>query len=287
MSMKTIIAVILYNKVIDDSLTLKSLCDISNYDYDLVIINNGPVSLEFDGPTYKTLCLRDRNVSYIEHLDNIPLSLIYNDFLRRYIDGYERFIIFDDDSIIPNTFFDDLDKTYNSNIDLQLPIIYEKKTNSIYYPLVNGAVVDKKLNPELSVSDDVFSIGSGLTIYKSLIYKFDMLNLDVFDNRFALYGVDYSLFRRIRIAKKNNIKVGISITSYILHSLSKTESNMSAWRGLERGYDGVLSARYYSKSVFHLLYFVSKSILIELKSNRFRNVVKICFVLFRGKHPKC
>lgn len=53
-----------------------------------------------------------------------------------------------------------------------------------------------------NVNDKIISIGSGLVIYKSLVECFRKDNLKLFDERYALYGVDYSFFRRIQRIKK-------------------------------------------------------------------------------------
>ncbi|MCF8601174.1 hypothetical protein [Klebsiella sp. 2019SCSN059] len=285
--MNSIILIVLYDKNISDSLTLQTICNNTYAQYDIVIINNGPNKINLDDVLFKALDDGRRKINYIEYLDNRPLSVIYNDFLKEYNDSYDRFIIFDDDSIIPNSFFEELDSEYTNDIDLQLPIVLNKNNNEVCYPIINGEIYNSKNMLPSSYADDVFSIGSGLVIYKSLIKKMALIELELFDVRFAFYGVDFSLFRRIRILKSKNIISNIKVTSFISHSLSKKERSLNEWRGLERGYDGVLSARFYSKSIAHCLFFIMKALLIEVKYLRLSNVFRILIVLYKGKHPKC
>ena len=103
--MKISVLVVLYNKIISDSATLRTmlLCnDLCNVD--LTVVNNGPKSI----PQVQEFLSSNESlflgIRYIEHLENKPLSKVYNDF----IDCNSRsdyYVIIDDDSKLESAFF--------------------------------------------------------------------------------------------------------------------------------------------------------------------------------------
>ena len=285
--MKTVITVILYNKEIIDSVTVHSLSQLfTPSDCVLNIISNGPKKVSFDSMVIEKLKDKFVALDFDEYLENKPLSMIYNDSFSKYREC-ERFIFFDDDTIVSEEFLDVLlDDIAGKSYDLKIPRIIEKDIELTCYPLVNDkvytGVIPKNIN-----DDKVFSIGSGLVVYKSLIDKFMCFGFDVFDERFALYGVDFSLFRRLELLKKKGVKFNISICGTLKHSLSSSEESISEWRYKERLIDLILSVKYYSSSKFLFSYMTLKIILKDIIKKRGRNLRLIFDIFHKGEHPRC
>ncbi|EMX4955233.1 hypothetical protein [Raoultella planticola] len=280
--MKTILLVLLYNKSIGYSETLISLNNNDYGDYDLIIYNNGPNLLENE-KLFDQLKIKLNSVELYQDLSNKPLSIIYNNFFRKNI-GYDRFIIFDDDTILPATFFADINRGELLDTDLQLPLIKSKLTGEIFYPASNYKVI----SDEVSFKNDeyILSIGSGLIIYSNLVRLFNKYNLTLFDERFALYGVDFSFFRRIQKLKNKGEVVNIQCKSYLEHSLSRADSSDSQWRQDERFIDTILSILFYSP-FYKVVYSISKISLINIIKFNTRNIKIIMDILVWRKHPRC
>ncbi|HBR2002746.1 glycosyltransferase family 2 protein [Klebsiella pneumoniae] len=282
--MKTIIAVVLYNKQLDESKTLLQLLNIDYQNYDLVIVNNGPAEIKSNCDFMSLLKNKLANVDIGEYLENKPLSHIYNLILKN--KSYDRFIFLDDDSTLDNQFLIKLDAHYKDNVDLQIPLIYEITDNNLYYPLIKAKPTFFEDGEIISARQDILSIGSGLVIYKNLVDKFTKLNLELFDNRYALYGVDFSLFRRMKsMSQREDFK--IQIVSYIQHSLSRNTNEVNPLRYKERLIDSSISIRFYSRNLFTSILRIIKLSLKEIMAFRLKNVVVIFSSYFSGKHPRC
>ncbi|MDM9658858.1 hypothetical protein [Raoultella planticola] len=278
--MKTLITVVLYNKELVESKTLVSICSCKYTDADLVVYNNGPHSVDVDNSIFPRLENKFISVKIVNDVNNKPLSIIYNDAI---INNPEvgRFIFLDDDTILSDLYFNGIS---NTQVDLIVPIIKEK--NTPYYPLINGLPCDKFKTVDLSF-ESFFSIGSGLVIYRSLVNKFCIYNLSLFDERFALYGVDFSFFRRLQNLSNNGENINIIINGMLEHSLSRNEGFISEERHVERLIDVVLSARFYSKSLWGNIYTMMKVIAREIKHLRFHHAFFALKIYLRGKHPRC
>lgn len=284
--MNTLITVILYGKRPIESLTLNKLLDINYDEYELMLVNNGPDLIDFNDSFLELLSSKKIKVSLFNFIENKPLSLIYNQVLNDN-ELFDRFIFFDDDSELDDDFFGTINSAYVNGVDLQLPLILD--SDIAYYPVVDGVVFQGDVSTGfLTKYNELFSIGSGLIIYSNLIKKFKKINMSLFDENFALYGVDYSLFRRISILrKKYKEDIKISICSKINHSLSRTDSRFSSSRHRERLIDIVLTERHYSKvAVKSIIKLISLS-LIELLKFRFSNIYLIVSTYLRGHHPRC
>ena len=238
--MNTIIFVIIYNKKVEESKTILSLLKMECENYDLKIINNGPELVDVNY-VENELCNKKTNVTLEQYLENKPLSILYNKLLKESY-SYDRFIFFDDDTLIPECFFGDINSSFYNGLDLQLPKIISDLDKTIYYPLVNDVVISSNAEKiKLKHDDSIFSIGSGLIIYKSLLEKFNVNNKKLFDERFAFYGVDVSLFKRINLLKKTGTSFNIQLCSEIYHDLSRVNSKNNFFRERESMYDSILS----------------------------------------------
>ncbi|HHJ4609587.1 glycosyltransferase family 2 protein [Raoultella ornithinolytica] len=279
--MKIIVTVIVFNKKVIDSATLSTLCKFPT-NFKLVIINNGPDIIKLDN--YE---LRDNinSIDLINCIENRPLSFLYNSVFSNYSEA-DCFIFFDDDTIVPENYFIFNDGD-DEKFDLMIPMIIDVVTNKIRYPVVNGEIVNTEENKIFAEKDSYISIGSGLVIFNKLVSKINKRYGNVFDERFALYGVDYSLFRRIDGLKKEGIPIRCKLKGNIRHDLSGSQKNIPKWRYQERLIDNVLTCKYYSNSAARRILKLSKIFCVEFLKFNFSNMSIICSVYFKGHHPRC
>ena len=288
MSVKSALLVVMYGKVKLNSQTFISLCNIAastlNGNEHIYIFNNGPQLLN-DNEGINRLQTIFEVISISQDIHNRPLSVIYNEFLS--INGYDRYIIFDDDTQIPSEFFSQINESYNMDrsVELQLPKVISDTSNTQRYPKYDNIIVNEVKYID---GDKLLSIGSGLIIYKTLIDKFRKYNLSPFDERFALYGVDYSLFNRIKlIEKKYNEKFRILVSSSITHSFSAANTKFELWRKKERMIDHLLTIKYYGGSRVLRLMKLTKFTLANFRFIRYSIFIDLMKVFIKGYHPRC
>ncbi|UFT95770.1 hypothetical protein [Pectobacterium carotovorum] len=277
--MKTNVLVVLYSKECDDSTTLNSLINLSNVNTTLTVFNNGPLAIKKDSVFLNKLKKNFSDLVFIEDLNNKPLSCIYNDFLKNSL--YSRYVIFDDDTIVP---MDYLSYVNNNDVDIRIPII-KSKAGKIVYPKKRGGVLDEE-----GIYDDndfIYTVGSGLVIYKTLINKFFYYNNDLFDERYALYGVDVSLFRRINLIKNKGCHIKIQIANIISHSMSNLEEKPSEFRRVERLIDNVITLRSYPESFSSSFFFFIRMLFKRFLLFRYKEVFIMFKILMSGVHPRC
>ncbi|MCC3733303.1 glycosyltransferase family 2 protein [Rouxiella badensis] len=276
--MSSLLLIVLYNKKIEASQTLATLLD-SNYQGEIFIFNNGPNSVSLDEPLLSSLESKFAKVHFEQDITNRPLSVMYNDILS--LPEYDVFYLFDDDTSIPSDFFE----TPFTDSDLGLPIIRDVSNNQAFYPAVNDCIALEQ--GPLHNNDDVISIGSGLIISRSLLDKFCRHKLKPFDERFSLYGVDFSLFRRIRNLKSSGEVIKISIKGELSHSLSRVGGKKSKARELERIIDRVLCKIHYSNRLPILTYgHLACMVLISLLKFDFKTARVIIMVIRDKCHPR-
>lgn len=278
--MKKITLVILYNKKISESTTLRSLL-LTKYYGELVIFNNGPIEISSNCSIFHELEHLCSSVILEQDVSNRPLSMVYNQFLSRA--GYNNYFIFDDDTCIPPDFFSSKE---NKVCDLSLPVIISDRTNDIFYPIINSKPYNFS-DSDISDKDDFISIGSGLMINDSLIDIFKENEMQLFDERFALYGVDYSLFRRISILKKIDVPIKIDVSGCLVHSLSSEDEKISKFRQRERLIDVMLTKLHYSerKGISKFLS-LGKTLLKNFLAVGIHNGMTILLVLIYKEHPR-
>jgi len=274
------ILVVLYNRELKQSTTLQSLLKYNFSDCSLTIINNGPKAFDEDVVFINLLRSKFPLLNIETHLENMPLSIAYNSFFVTN-KGSCKFILLDDDTVLTDLFASKINES-NWQSDLELPKIISTLDNSIHYPYIDlkPVLIDCILPP-----DRTLSIGSGMIINKSLIEKFENHGLELFDSHYALYGVDFSLFRRIRMLHANGEQFIIETSSGISHSLSKIEGDTSLFRVRERLYDKVVSAKNYPsiKQLTPMFRTFIKYILLL----KFSFVFLMIKTYWTGYHPRC
>lgn len=279
MTEKIIFLIVLYNKNIDESTTVKTLLDSSSVlDVKIIIHNNGPDDITLPLSVFNAFRKKGADIELVNCTQNKPLSILYNEFVF-FNSDYDKYILFDDDSVITNAF---VEQIYSTDYDLLLPKITSIKDRQTYYPIIDEVVItDDKFLPVKRV----FSIGSGLIFTRVFLDKFSKHSLKPFDESFALYGVDFSLFRRMSRLESKGEKFKIKSAGQILHSLSRTEGKETKFRREERLIDFSLTTRHYPSFV-QIYRFFKKSIK-EILCLRVRNLYVMYESFFHGSHPRC
>ncbi|MCG8706884.1 glycosyl transferase [Brenneria sp. 4F2] len=273
-----VILVVLYNKKIEDSTTIRTLCENNLNKTTLIIHNNGPHAVDFPDSISRKIKEKFDDVIFLNTTENKPLSFLYNDTIDKY-DSTEKFVFFDDDSQVTDSFVRAL---YADDYDIEMPRIISLSDNLIYYPQANGKVVqeDDELDPF-----NLFSIGSGLIIHRRLIDKFRKNRIKLFDEHYALYGVDFSLFRNIYALHKSGEVFNLKTSSFLYHSLSRTEGKDPPFRKLERLIDFALTVRWYPSLKLYFIFFAK--CIRAIFFLRWNEASVIISTYIRGNHPRC
>lgn len=285
--MKTSILVLIYNKEMEHSQTLLSLLECCFIDSELLIFNNGPRDIAEDNLILERLRSRFSKVSFGKCLENAPLSNLYNEYIEK--NNSHRYILLDDDTILNKQYFDSIDKVKAlGEVDIQLPGIYSSSdvNSSLCYPLIDYKPVPLSVGSAIPQERVVFSIGSGIVIYSNLVEIFREKNLQLFDQRFALYGVDFSFFHRINILKKAGYKISMQLISPLHHSRSLSKNRIESWRRDEKMIDSILSIKFYSKSKVRMIYHLMKFLIDNFNNLTFRRIFLLIDVFIKGRHPR-
>lgn len=271
-NLQLLCVVILYDCSPEDSKTFQCLTrclnESNNEGVRILLWNNGPVC-------QKTLSLGD-NVDYYESLDNIALSKIYNTAINDY--DADKYLFLDQDSSFTPDFLSDVVST---NAELLLPVIVS--CSEALYPI--DTLSKSTLNKGQETSNhghSLYSIGSGLCLSKALIDLFHLQYESVFDERFVLYGVDTTFFKRIKCLPNFSVK----ILGELNHSLSRIEEKDSIplFRKVERGYDIGLQLRYYYSR--NLLVVFCLKLLNAVVSFEYKVIAALLRGAILGKHPR-
>ncbi|WP_413741261.1 glycosyltransferase family 2 protein [Sodalis sp. RH15] len=274
------ILVVVYNKSLEQSNTLKSMMSFKFKHVNLFVLNNGPCEVKFEKSFESFLNNLFDSVVLCNQIDNMPLSIAYNRFIELYPKS-KKFVILDDDTILTQSFID-LISLEDDDCDLRLPRITSLDSDIVHYPVMDDIAVT--YDCELSISKTI-SIGSGLVISSSLIEKFYKKKLKPFDEHFALYGVDFSFFRRTWRLREQGELFKVYCTSVLYHSLSRVEGDISTNRIRERLYDIALQARHYPSFNHYEIFF--KNLIKYTIIGKFSFVFLILKIYFLGFHPRC
>lgn len=231
------ILVVLYGCEYKDSATLLSLKELKlGSDVKLVIWNNGPTHITVDASIDYFPGVEIRS-----SIENLPLSYIYNCFLQAF--SCDKYVFFDHDSEVSASYISSL---IMGPSDLFLPriVIGDKGFFPICRQTLSPIVSDMKTD-----SYSVSSIMTGICISEQLKAQYIDVYGSVFDERFALYGIDTTFFIRMLMLPK----MDVCVTAEVLHSLSSQDpiESKSEFRLKERAFDTAIHLRHYpSKTVF-------------------------------------
>lgn len=271
------ILVVTYNCSLNRSQTIRSLCT-SKVRFDgvrLCIWNNGPKEITVEAEMLEALREKGFEVTIKQTPWNAPLSWIYNYFIGKY--PSDRYVILDHDSVLSDEY---------------MQYIVEDEEAFVGMPIIkaNGASRFPRVKDHFSIGpytkrDKVRSVGSGLLISQEAIGTIKDSYGDVFDENFALYGVDTSFFSRIC---KLGLAEKLQSIPAIEHSLSRFEvegKEIKEFRQIERSYDFGLMLRHYPTlgRVRKLIKQMYKSLFNKNKVL----IIKALKAFIQGCHERC
>lgn len=271
------ILVVTYNCSIEQSQTIQSFLS-SEVGFDgarLCIWNNGPKEIPTPPSTLAALSDKGFEVTIKQTPWNAPLSWIYNYFIESY--PSHQYVILDHDSTLPEEYLKYV--TENKRVFFGMPAIQAK--GKLLYPRVK-----KQFSSSPYTKDDkVFSITSGLLISQDIVDIIKDSYGNAFDENFALYGVDTSLFNRIH---KLQLVEKLKTIPSIEHSLSNLEiedKETQRFRKVERSYDAGLMLRHYPTS--ERARALTKQIFKCLSSKNKILITKAIKAFIQGRHERC
>lgn len=186
--------VVVYNKNVVDSETIKGLSRIKNFNINVVVFDNS--TLDFNN---KFMC-DSLGIGYLSFEKNLGLSKAYNlslDHLRDKIHNDDILIWFDDDTEITEDYFSSLYVAEQDlSVDVFLPII--KGQNGLIYSPNSACFVKNKL---FTISN-LHSIKKINAINSCLAMRYRLFSNYRYDENLFLDSVDQNFFEDMR-------KVGI------------------------------------------------------------------------------
>jgi len=278
--MRTLFLVVLYGLKPAASATLRSLLAqplaALPADSALLVWNNGPTPLAEAERQALLAAPGWRQVLVEEDLGNPPLSRVYNQALRL---GTERLVIFDQDTVVDERYLQALAQ----EADVLVPLVLG--AGAIRYPHQYKQVVTAEgpLDPQATVT-----ISSGLCLTQGLAGRIAARHGDVFDERFALYGVDVSFFLRVQALAREE-PVELLCAGMLDHSLSELEAETPAqrrFRDIEKFYVALLLRLHYKgASRGKVLRYLGR----QLLGNRlylYGVLPRMLRTILSGRHPR-
>lgn len=194
--------VVIYNKSIKESITLKNLKDIKNHNIVRVVVDNSTLE-----NINEHLC-KEEGYIYLSMHGNVGLSKAYNKVLD-YLKNKEGVVVwFDDDTNITQEYFDKLDVEINNRTDVSIftPII-QGQDNKFWSPNEARFFKNKQLkNSEDTIKNTNFNAINSCTAVRLEIYK----NYR-YDERLFLDQIDHSFFYDMRKKKIKFCKIDVII----------------------------------------------------------------------------
>lgn len=286
--MNLTLLVVTYNSSLYSSQTLKSLMtqNLENINLSVVIWNNGPAFFDDEDISNYIKDCKSLGVSIkiFQDLRNLSLSVIYNKFSSE--DDYEFISIFDQDSIIPFDFFQNILKHHENYLILPIINTSHDKIESRYPCFISGPNKKSVINEGL-VTEKITSITSGISISKKLYEEFISFRGFLFNESLGFYGIDVEFFIILNKIIDVNHKVNIYCVGSITHSLSCDDENerKSSFRMVELFY-------------FQMYYRRKKQMKGELSNlwiylrEIMRGKIKVKYILptalfmYENKHPR-
>ena len=272
----TVFAVIVYGKSIAGSSTMTSLVDkvrdVSSAQ--IVVWNNGPAAWSHDELARQLDYPANSQIDVFETTSNWPLSWIYNRLIQTY--RAQKWVILDDDTQVTDEF---VRFVVHSDAYLSVPVLRGKAG-------IESPQLDGRFSPPPYAADaKVLAAGTGLCISAAAADHVSARFGSVFDEHFALYGVDTSLLHRLRSIGKCN---EIALAPELEHSFSRLEKEgegPSEVRSRERGYELGLRLRHYFS--FYALRRAFSALLFRGTGRSKEKVRPIIYALLTGRHPRC
>ncbi|GAA0482099.1 hypothetical protein [Tatumella punctata] len=275
---KILLLIVIFDKELHQSSTIRSIEKLGvidkKFNFEIIAYNNGPREIECTYPFQDSI-----KFSVVNYLKNKPLSFLYNEILSENTDK-DYFIILDDDTELNKSFFINIDL----RADVMAPII--ESSNKVHYPLINGTIA-KEIGYLPKKNKEILSIGSGLIISNRIVKLMTYNGGKVFDERFSLYGVDISFFKKLNILIESRDDIAVLLHCRISHSLSRTTERKTKWRSRERLIDYILSLNIYQESGLTKIYLITKMVIKKAIQLDFYSIYLIIYLLIKKSHPKC
>ena len=265
------ILVCLYNKDIQTSNTIQSLlrANLQANSKTVIIWDNSTLRLNQDSITF----LNNHFLKFIyKHTpENVALSIIYNSVIDTLVGEYSYLMLCDDDSDIPECFFEILENQINLNpmVNLFLPQIY---SDSILVSPAKDYLIKTKLIKDLQpgylLSGSTTAINSGMVISNRFFE--DGFR---YDENLKFYGTDNYLM--YQYSKNYNHLIVLDVK--ILHSLSFNDSNevnnkIRIFREIKRANKIIYKNQFLKRQIVSLNnLLVAAKLCLKHKSFRFLN----------------
>lgn len=212
------ILICLYNKSIDTSDTIQSLlkANVIKDNLRVIIWDNSPISLKRDSIEF--LKNNFSNFIYKHTPENVFLSKIYNEVINSLKERDSYLMLCDDDSYIPEHFFEVLVKQIklNPSINLFLPQIYSDSI--LVSPAKDYLIITKflkGLKPGILGSHYTTAINSGMVISNRVFRSGFRYNENL-----KFYGTDNYFMNQYSKKDRHLIVLDVKIS----HSLSFNDS---------------------------------------------------------------
>ena len=261
-----LLTVVLYNKTLSTSDTLKGLVESSavlkKVNADVLLWDNSKTSM-----SEKDIDELNRHISlnYLHEPGNKPLSFIYNTVIEKISasNKYQYLVILDDDSKISIPYFEEIiaATTLNTSNLIFLPIV--KNNQKIISPAkfyyLKGSYF-KTINPGI-YKGNLFAINSGMVIAASFFKQYNFR----YDERLTNYGTDNYIMHFA-----NEKKIPFYILNYTMdHSLSffdhpDVAKRLEVFRQIKKANKIVFSANIFQSVMISWYNFISS----------FKNAVK-------------
>ncbi|MBV4438481.1 glycosyltransferase [Clostridium tyrobutyricum] len=211
--------VVLYNQMINDSLTCNNLKKIINHNIKVIIADNSII------PTDNNKRCFDNGWIYVSMGGNVGLSKAYNRVLDIIEDNSGIVIWFDDDTNITQEYFDELEKKVllNKNVDIFAPVIYGQD-GKIYSP--NEARFFK--NKQLKRAKDALNMKKFNAINSCTAVRLKVYKNYRYNERIFLDQVDHNFFEDQRSYGRTFLKLKVVI-HHNFSLKSKQKSSQQCW----------------------------------------------------------
>lgn len=218
------ILIVLYNKSLNDSESIKTLLNLQRFHgkFELILWDNSLIRLETTEISYLEKKISPSKVNYNHTPENLELSKIYNLVIRDFIFITDYLMLLDDDTTLTEAFFIELFNNLEEShlhADVYLPkilndgiLVSPAKMYSFfgrYY---------KKINTGFLRSKFIVAINSGMIISG----KFLKLTFNGYDERLKFYGTD-TYFMKELCKVKGSVYI---LNSYLNHELSFFKKNI-------------------------------------------------------------
>ncbi len=219
-----VFVIVIYNKLIDDSITIKTIKNIG-LEINMIIVDNSDEQNQSIRRLNGEKCLA-KKVQYINMGGNKGLSKAYNSAIEL-CDGYDAIVLMDDDTEISKEYICELDRclSIDKDIDIFAPIVYGQD-GVIYSPNEFNFLRNKFMKDEFDFpSMDKFNAIASCLAIRPCVFNDYRFNESLFVDQ-----VDQNFFCDQR---KRNVRFGI-IPVTIRQNFYQRGSDLTSKKGWNR-----------------------------------------------------